>query len=120
MREQSTDLGSVTCTVGDFCDVTGPNGICACSFVFIFTAMAAVAPKIILILQMLGALILIITGVFDRVEADNRPGYMFFPLSYIVMPVWTGVLVSFHVLKFPVTGTCSKTTKHGEFVESNQ
>ena len=82
--------------------------------------MAAVAPKIILILQMLGALILIITGVFDRVEADNRPGYMFFPLSYIVMPVWTGVLVSFHVLKFPVTGTCSKTTKHGEFVESNQ
>lgn len=60
--------------------------------------MAATAPKICLLLQMLGALVLIITGIGDRVEANNRPSYLFFPLSYIVMPVWTGVLVSFRML----------------------
>ncbi|KAL9961742.1 hypothetical protein ACROYT_G030747 [Oculina patagonica] len=70
--------------------------------------MAAVAPKIFLILQMLGALVLIITGILDRVDANDRPGYMFFPLSYIVMPAWTGVLIEITV----VCGLVVKTKMH--------
>lgn len=56
--------------------------------------MAVVPPKIILMLQMAGAMVLIITGIIDRVEVSDRPGYMFFPFSYVAMPVWTGALVS--------------------------
>ena len=60
--------------------------------------MAAVAAKLILvlvILQTVGALVLIITGIVDRVKAKDRSQDIESPLSFIVMPVWTGSLVSF-------------------------
>ena len=60
--------------------------------------MAALAAKLILVLavlQTVGALVLIITGILDRVEAKDRPQYISSPLSFLVMPVWTGSLVSF-------------------------
>lgn len=56
--------------------------------------MALVPPKIILILQMAGAMILITTGILDRLEASEQPENLSFPLRYIALPVWIGALVS--------------------------
>ena len=56
--------------------------------------MAVVPPKIILILQMAGAMILITTGILDRLEASEQPENLSFPLRYIALPVWIGALVS--------------------------
>ena len=62
--------------------------------------MAVVPRKIILNLQMAGAMVLIITGYFDRLEAIEQPDNMSFPLSYIALPVWTGALVSTNTKTF--------------------
>lgn len=56
--------------------------------------MAVVPPEIILILQMAGAMILITTGILDRLEASEQPENLSFPLRYIALPVWIGALVS--------------------------
>lgn len=56
--------------------------------------MAVVPPKIILILQMAGAMVLIITGILDRLEVSEQPDNISFPLRYIALPVWIGALVS--------------------------
>ena len=56
--------------------------------------MALVPPKVILILQMAGAMILITTGILDRLEASEQPENLSFPLRYIALPVWIGALVS--------------------------
>lgn len=56
--------------------------------------MAVVPPKIILVLQMAGAMVLIITGILDRLDASEQPVNVSFPVRYIALPVWTGALVS--------------------------
>lgn len=74
--------------------------------------MAVVPPEIILILQMAGAMVLVITGIIDRLEASEQPANMSFPLRYIALPVWVGALVSntktFCMLKLLPIGTSSK------------
>ena len=74
--------------------------------------MAVVPRDIILILQLAGAMVLIITGYSDRRKAIEQPDNMSFPLHYIALPVWTGALVSntktFCMLKLLATGTSSK------------
>ena len=56
--------------------------------------MAVVPPKIILILQVAGAMVLMTTGILDRLEASEQPENLSFPLRYIALPVWIGALVS--------------------------
>ena len=56
--------------------------------------MAVVPPEIILILQMAGAMILITTGILDRLEASEQPENLSFRLRDIALPVWIGALVS--------------------------
>lgn len=56
--------------------------------------MAVVPPEIILILQMAGAMVLVITGIIDRLEASEQPANMSFPLRYIALPVWVGALIA--------------------------
>ena len=57
--------------------------------------MAIAAPTLLIkvtVLQMVGAFWLVIVGIIDRVQAVDR--VTAFPLPYIVMPLWTGILVS--------------------------
>lgn len=60
---------------------------------------------------MAGAMVLVITGIIDRLEASEQPANMSFPLRYIALPVWVGALVSnatFCMLKLLAIGTSSK------------
>ena len=43
---------------------------------------------------MAGAMVLVITGILDRLQASEQPANMSFPLRYIALPVWIGALVS--------------------------
>lgn len=74
--------------------------------------MAVVAHKIILILQMAGAMVLITTGYLDRLDAIKQPTNMSYPFPYIALPVWTGALVSNSMsvcnLRLLAAGTSSK------------
>ena len=58
--------------------------------------MAIAAPTLLIkvtVIQMVVAFGLVIAGIIDRVQAEDR--VIAFPLPYIVMPMWTGILVSF-------------------------
>ena len=59
---------------------------------------------------MAGAIVLIITGILDRLKASEQP--VSFPLRYSTLPVWVGALVSntktFCTLKLLAAGTSSK------------
>ena len=57
--------------------------------------MAIEAPTLLIkvaLLQLVGAFVMVITGILDRMESEDR--VLAFPPSYIVMPLWTGILVS--------------------------
>ncbi|KAJ7370633.1 hypothetical protein OS493_031048 [Desmophyllum pertusum] len=44
-------------------------------------------------IPILMALVLIIMGILDRVEVIDRYEFVALPISYVVMPVWTGILI---------------------------
>jgi len=57
--------------------------------------MAMASPTLLVkvtALQMVGAFWLVIVGIIDRVQAVDR--VTVFPMPFIFMPLWTGILVS--------------------------
>ena len=90
------------------CDVKQQNKFKNFSWgsVFIYI-MAIAAPRLLIkvaLLQWVGAFVMVIAGILDRVQAEDRVPA--FPPSYIVMPLWTGILVSFRS-----TTTCFRSKK---------
>ena len=59
--------------------------------------MAILAPEavrwLVSPIQIVAALVLLVSGIFDRLQVKKRLQYIDVPFSYTLMPVWTACLV---------------------------